>query len=59
MSYNCIHSMQGNETSDIGGLLQRFWEIESTGMSREDEYFSDDRETLKIAEGSLINLPDD
>ena len=51
--------MQGNETSDIGGLLQRFWEIESNGMSREDEYFSDDREALKIAEGLLINLPDD
>ena len=37
MSYNCIHSMQGNETSDIGGLVQKLWEIESTGISREDE----------------------
>ena len=36
MSYNCIHSIQGNETSDIHGLLQKFWEIESAGMSRED-----------------------
>ena len=45
MSYNCIHSMQ--ETSDIGGLRQKFWEIESTGMSREDEYCSDDREVLE------------
>ena len=34
MSYNCMHSMQDNETSYIGGLLQEFWEIESTGMSR-------------------------
>ena len=59
MSYNCIHSMQGNETSDIGGMVQKFWENESTGMSREDEYCSDDREALRIAEESFIKLPDD
>ena len=35
--------MQGNETSDIGGLLQKVWEIESTEMSRKYEYCSDDR----------------
>ena len=51
--------MQDNETSDIGGLLHKFWEIKSTGMSREDEYCSDDREALRIAEESLIKLPDD
>ena len=28
-------------------------------MSREDEYCSDDREALRIAEESLIKLPDD
>ena len=58
MSYNCIHYMQGNETSDIGGLLQIFWKIRSTGMSREDEYCSDDRKALRKAEDSLIKLPD-
>ena len=60
MSYNCIHSMQGYEISDIGGLLQKYWEIESTGMLREDEYCSDDREVLRIAEESAEgSLPDD
>ena len=51
--------MQGNETLDIGGLLQKFWEIESTGMSRENQYFWDDREALPIAKESLIKVPDD
>ena len=58
MSYYCIHYIQGNETSDIGGLLQIFWKIRSTGMSRKDEYCSDDRKALRKAEDSLIKLPD-
>ena len=37
----------------------KFREIESTGMSREVEYCSDNREVLRIAEESLIKLPDD
>ena len=46
-------------TSDIGGLLQKYWEIEITGISREDEYCSDDREALRIADESLTKLQDD
>ena len=37
----------------------KFREIESTGMSREVEYCSDNREVLRIPEESLIKLPDD
>ena len=50
--------MESNETSDIGGMLQKFWEIE-TRMSKKDEYCPYDREALKFTEESLLNLADD